>query len=416
MSFLYMSFSAGCIVVFTIILRTLFGKKLPTELFCGLWWLAMIRALVPFSIQSDYSIYNMKITIGGWLERMIDFTLSERAAAEQAGAVLFLVCTILIILVAVLAARYFIRVHRYCSDIAENAPIMQSPHVQTALEGISLPMVKIRIKTSDAVDSPVSYGFFHPIIILPKNLAAEDKETLQCILLHEGIHIKYLHYVWKIVSVLVVCVHWFNPCMWLLYWYMEKDTEIFCDKKVVQILHEDKREMYAKTLLHMALWQKENLILGNHFVQKSMLKERILMIMNRKRNSLVLTLVSLFLFAGTATVFATTDVSAAMNEENYNQIQVIAVSEEKVCIVDEREINLDLSYEELKSYLQANPADESSIYIKDYKYTAKTPAPAAINLSMEKNGDTYTGTITYSHGEKTAGGSCIGYYCGYLQK
>lgn len=39
MNFLYMSFSAGCIVLFTVLLRTLFKKKLPIELFCGLWWL-----------------------------------------------------------------------------------------------------------------------------------------------------------------------------------------------------------------------------------------------------------------------------------------------------------------------------------------------------------------------------------------
>ena len=36
MNFLYMSFSAGCIVLFTVLLRTLFKKKLPIELFCGL--------------------------------------------------------------------------------------------------------------------------------------------------------------------------------------------------------------------------------------------------------------------------------------------------------------------------------------------------------------------------------------------
>ena len=277
-------------------------------------------------------------------------------------------------------------------------------------------MKKIRIKTSDFVDSPVSYGFFHPVIIMPKNLAIEDEETLKCILLHEGIHIKYLHYVWKIASVLVVCIHWFNPCMWLLYWYMEKDTEIFCDKKVVQILHEDKKAMYAKTLIHMAIWQKGNLILGNHFVKQSMLKERIQMIMNWKKNSLGLALVSLFLFSGAATVFATTDVSVTVNEENSKRIQVIAVSAEKVCIMDDEEIDMALSYEELKPYLYSGngKGTEKSVYIKDYRYMTKTPSPAAINVSMEKNGDTYTGTIMYSHGEETAGGTCIGYYCGYL--
>ena len=87
MNFLYMSFSAGCIVLFTVLLRTLFKKKLPIELFCGLWWLAMLRALVPFSIPSVYSVYNAKIGIEGWFEKSLDFTLSERIFAERAEAV-----------------------------------------------------------------------------------------------------------------------------------------------------------------------------------------------------------------------------------------------------------------------------------------------------------------------------------------
>lgn len=82
MSFLYMSFSASCIVLFTVILRGLFKRFLPIELFCGLWWLAMIRALVPFSISSNYSIYNMKIALEGGLRQILDITLSEREQTE----------------------------------------------------------------------------------------------------------------------------------------------------------------------------------------------------------------------------------------------------------------------------------------------------------------------------------------------
>ena len=402
MNFLYMSFSAGCIVLFTVLLRTLFKKKLPIELFCGLWWLAMLRALVPFSIPSVYSVYNAKIGIEGWFEKSLDFTLSERIFAERAEAVVSVICMILIFSVAVFSARYFIRVHRCCSNIAENAALVQSAEIRSALKGLKLPMNGIRIKTSDFVDSPVSYGFFQPVIIL----------------LHEGIHIRYLHYIWKIVAVIAVCIHWFNPCMWLLYWYLERDTEIFCDKKAIGILHEDKKELYAKTLINMAIKQRESVVFGNHFVQKGMLKERILMIMHWKRNSLGLLLVSLFLFAGTAAAFATTDISVAINEENNNRIQVMDVSEEKVCFVGDEEIDMALSYEELKPYLYSGDAEETekSVAIRGYKYTAQTPAPAVIHVSMEKDGEIYTGILAFSHGEKTAGRTYVGYYCGSLRQ
>ena len=135
--------------------------------------------------------------------------------------------------------------------------------------------------------------------------------------------------------------------------YMDKDTEIFCDKKVVQILHEDKREMYARTLVNMALWQNESKILANNFIKKSMLKERIVMIMKFKKTSLVMTLASLFIFSSAATAFATTGVSVEMNDSNNDQIQVIEVSDEKICFVSDEVVTLDLSYEELEPYVRS---------------------------------------------------------------
>lgn len=58
----------------------------------------MLRALVPFSIPSVYSVYNAKIGIEGWFEKSLDFTLSERIFAERAEAVVSVICMILIFL------------------------------------------------------------------------------------------------------------------------------------------------------------------------------------------------------------------------------------------------------------------------------------------------------------------------------
>ena len=78
------------------------------------------------------------------------------------------------------------------------------------------------------------------------------------------------------------------------------------------------------------------------------------------------------------------------------------VSEEKVCFVGDEEIDMALSYEELKPYLYSGDAEETekSVAIRGYKYTAQTPAPAVIHVSMEKDGEIYTGILAFSHGEK----------------
>lgn len=316
MSFLYMSFSASCIVLFTVILRGLFKRYLANRIILRTMVVGNAQSLSAFSIKSNYSIYNAKIALEGGVRQILNLTLSEREQTEWIISIGLIVCMVLIICISVFFARYFLKMHKYCNDIAENSALIQSLEMEEVFESIKFPVRKIRIKTSAVLDTPVSYGFLRPVIIMPKDLDINDKDTLKYILLHECIHIKYMHYLWKIVSVVVVCIHWFNPCMWLLYWYMDKDTEIFCDKKVVQILHEDKREMYARTLVNMALWQNESKILANNFIKKSMLKERIVMIMKFKKTSLVMTLASLFIFSSAATAFATTGVSVEMNDSN----------------------------------------------------------------------------------------------------
>ena len=168
MNYLYMSFSASCIVLFTVILRGLFKRYLPIELFCGLWWLAMLRALVPFSIKSNYSIYNAKIALEGGVRQILNLTLSEREQTEWIISIGLIVCMVLIICISVFFARYFLKMHKYCNDIAENSALIQNLEMEEVFESIKFPVRKIRIKTSAVLDTPVSYGFLHPVIIMPK--------------------------------------------------------------------------------------------------------------------------------------------------------------------------------------------------------------------------------------------------------
>ena len=383
----------------------------------------MIRALVPFSIQSNGSIYNLKIFVrflGNGLKRNLDLTISELAKWAQIRSVIFATGVTLIAIGVVFFIRYFIRIHKNCSEIEINSISMQKSEIMDGIENTVRPMKKMKVKVSDQVDSPVSYGFFHPVIIVPENLNMDDKETLRYIFLHESIHIKYLHYVWKIVSVIVVCVHWFNPCMWLLYFCLDKEMECFCDKKVMQILGEDKKELYAKSLINMAKWQKESPLLCNNFVKRNMLKERIIRIMKLKKTSRIMALTSLLIFSSAATAFATTDTYLEIKGEDADkyEIQITGVSDEVVYLTSDEEIDLELSYEEIEPYISQENITrvDRSIYVEDYVYKSTKPSPDKINATIKRNGYTYTGTLSYTHGEKTSAGTYIGYYSGTLYK
>lgn len=418
MSFLYMSFSAGCIILFTAVLRRFFKNRLPVELFCALWWLAIVRALVPFSIVSNYSIYNLRILFRKYIDKVSNITIYERELLGQIFSVAFVIFIGLIILGTVMFLWHFGKIHKNCSDIAFNSTFMQNQEMMDDIESMIKPSKKLKIKMSDEIDTPVSYGFFQPVIILPKELRIEDEEALQCILLHESIHIKYLHYVWKIVSVAVLCVHWFNPCMWLLYWFLDRDMEIFCDKRVIGILQEEKKETYAKTLINMAKWQRKNPILCNGFIEKKMLKERIVMIMNLKKTSRLMTLTSLLIFSSAVTAFATTDICLDANNLKGSEVQIVEASDKVIQFTNGKTMELDLSYEEIGKYVLEEDRDVygANIYIRDYVYKSSKPLPDKLKVSVERNGYTYTGTLYYTHGEQTSSGMYIGYYSGTLYR
>ncbi len=422
MSLLYMSVSASCIVIFTAILRRFFKNILPVELFCGLWWLAMLRALIPFSVESEYSLYNLKMIIMEHLRKSTNYTISELARQAQIRSTIFIVCMILIVIGAVFFIKYFKRIHDNCSQISSSSASLQSDKLMDTAESmISNRRIKVRI--SDELDSPVSYGFIHPVIIMPKQLSLDNdsKETLRCILLHESIHIKYLHYVWKVVSAIVVCVHWFNPVMWLLYWYMDREMETLCDKKVLQALGEDKKEMYARTLIDMAKWQNQKPVFCNNFVERNILKERIIMIMKLKKTSWVMTLTSFLIFSSAVTAFATTDVCVDLSSKDRNRVEVLqieTVGEEAPFVNRDEEIELELSYEEIEQYISQEEVTRaaSKLYLKDFEYKSDTLSPKTIKVTIKRDGYIYEGTLSRSHYEQTTSGKYIGYYCGYVYR
>ena len=92
-------------------------------------------------------------------------------------------------------------------------------------------------------------GIFYPKIYLPSNLNAAERSY---ILLHEQTHIKRLDHIFKIISFLVLCVHWFNPFAWIAFFLSGKDMEMSCDEAVIRRLGDEVKKDYSASLLTLA--------------------------------------------------------------------------------------------------------------------------------------------------------------------
>lgn len=85
-----------------------------------------------------------------------------------------------------------------------------------------------------------------PVIYLPEGL---DEMQQKLILEHEKMHIRRRDYLIKPIAYLAVCLHWFNPFVWIAFHFMEQDMEISCDEAVLKRVGYENNKEYARTLL-----------------------------------------------------------------------------------------------------------------------------------------------------------------------
>ncbi len=112
----------------------------------------------------------------------------------------------------------------------------------------------IRIEThvywTDQIEVPFTFG---RNIYLPAGLTEENRSY---VLMHERQHIRRGDPVWKLLALLALSLHWFNPLCWLAFHLAERDMEMSCDEAVLNTLEHDARVDYSTLLLELASGQK----------------------------------------------------------------------------------------------------------------------------------------------------------------
>lgn len=106
--------------------------------------------------------------------------------------------------------------------------------------------VEGNIYISDKVTSPALYGILKPRIVLP----TEYRECeLKYILMHERAHVRRGDNLVRLLALVTVCIHWFNPLAWIFLKLLFADLELACDETVLKKCNEEQRKEYAHTLL-----------------------------------------------------------------------------------------------------------------------------------------------------------------------
>ena len=166
---------------------------------------------------------------------------------------------------------------------------------------------RVELSCNPLIASPMLIGFFRPRIILPAH-EWEDKE-LSYIFVHELIHYKQRDMFYKWLIQIVVCVHWFNPFVYLLEKEVNKSCELSCDEKVISILNEKAKREYGDTLISFL---KSNNLYKSSLASVTLtegaeqLKERLGAIMKfRKKSKAIIAITAIFTAAVCVCFFVT---------------------------------------------------------------------------------------------------------------
>ena len=167
----------------------------------------------------------------------------------------------------------------------------------------------------DTIPSPCVVGFLHPRIYLPVGLTEmQQRHTIA----HERAHLQHRDHIWKLMSYVVLSVHWFNPVVWLLYRQFQQDLEMACDERVLKALGPSVRADYSESLL--ALAKKQHLVVPNPIAfSENTTKDRITKVLRYKKPLAAVTVAALVLSLILGTILFAGPVEAAGEETELTQ-------------------------------------------------------------------------------------------------
>lgn len=388
MDLLTMSLSAAVMIAAIVILRALLIDRLPKTTFLILWAVVLLRLLVPVSVPSAWSVYSLlqpkqqsiqtvqeESTVLPQVEPVVSqpsaITTEPAAPAvdSAAGEAEEITAT---------PARQ----ESSSPTVQQSIPTEQPPQAEETKPAISLPVEpsaliwgvgaaalglyfvvgywratrefdmslpvehpfcgewlqrqkekmplrrQIRIRQFDRIGTPLTYGVRRPTILLPNQTLEEQPKTLTYILTHEYVHIRRFDCVSKLLLSAALCLHWFNPLVWVMYVLANRDLELSCDEMVLRLLGIENRSAYAMALLEMEEKRSGFGALYSAF-GKNAIEERIGAIMKMKKRSLLSVVMAVVLVFTLTACLATSPVeeeTSAQTAEEKNTIESETVS------------------------------------------------------------------------------------------
>ena len=241
----------GSIVIAVVLLARLFLKRAPKIYSYALWAVVLFRLLCPLSITAGLSVLKpIPVTTTPGIST-VSYQPVAQAVREN---------------IPVPVQPQFVPTQQAKPPETNASPMEAAAYIWAAgastmalysvvqywilrrrlAEAV---LLQGEIYVADCISSPFVMGILRPGIYLPSSTPMKERRF---IIAHERQHIRRGDPVWKLLGYAALCLHWFNPLVWLAFVLAGKDMEMSCDEAVIQRLGEHIRVDYSQALLRLA--------------------------------------------------------------------------------------------------------------------------------------------------------------------
>lgn len=303
------SLQAGVLVVVILAVQWLLRKQLPPRWRCALWLLVAARLLLPVSISSAASIFNLippwtanpqrgdppsvrptasdsattaslplptrepmnsqaplepptagmlkdsATRLGSGLHTR-PATVEPVAAGPRVRPLSWIQCLFGAWICGVIAMGAYVLLAslRLARRFAGLKPVTDAA-LLAVLKDCQLRM-KIqnspKVVESGGITCPALYGLFRPRLVLPVGFSSRFSEReLRFIFLHELAHLKRLDLPINWVIACLQVLHWFNPLVWIGFACWRSDRELACDAMALDAVGTNQNTEYGQTILRL---------------------------------------------------------------------------------------------------------------------------------------------------------------------
>lgn len=424
------SLMGSILIVLIILVRLTFKKRLSTHCQYLIWFLLIVRLIIPYAPESSISIFNvfLHLNIKTWPGHVIgvqtnsqatwstdsqlpisttvndadDYTHRiERSFFDSNENIVFGIWLIGALSLTIYTITLTARMRRILKNGAKVTDVGAIGLFEECKLALNIKSTPVLIESS-VIRSPMAAGTLRPHIILPSGIVTElSQEKLRFIILHELAHLQRKDIYVNWITTLLQIFHWFNPLMWYAFNQMREDRELACDANVLSVLKPDEYKSYGDAII--CLLERFSYPVYDHTVAgfasgKSHIKQRMAKIAAYKKGTIaeIFWGISLFSLMGCLALTNAQGITGPVQEEKAPKLQQSVTYEDLSSYFKEYDgsfVLLDLESGHYQVYNDANSkkrvSPDSTYKIISSLVGLETEVVTNENAQMEWDGTIY---------------------------